>query len=333
MKVCLYLEANDLLGQSGIGTAIIRQQQALEKAGVEFTTNPADKDYDLIHINTFLPKSLLYAKRMKKQGKRVILHAHTLDVDTKNSFTLSNEIMPFLKRYLRYFYSQADHIICPSEYAKNMLIQYGLRNNMSVVSNGVDLGRFSFDEKKRAAYRERYNLEGMVPFSVGHVFLRKGVRSFVGVAKSFPNTFVWFGKVYSKFLVSSREVEELIRKRPENVIFTGYVDDILAAYCAGDVFFFPSQAETQGIVILEAMACERPVLIRDLPVFDGWLKHDHDCLKAKNDEEFVLYLDKLINEGGLRKRLVSNAKETVKEHSLEKVGLELKSVYEKVLGS
>ena len=331
MKVCLYLEASDLLAKSGIGTALNQQKKALQKAGVGYTTDPHEEDYDIIHINTFLPKSLLYAKKMKEKGKKVILHAHTLDVDTENSFTFSTQVSPLLRKYLKYFYRHADHIICPSEYAKGVLKKYGLKNEISVVSNGVDLDRFYFDNEKRKKYRSEYKLKDVVPFSVGHVFIRKGVKTFVEVARSFPNTFVWFGRVYSKFLVSSRDVEKLMKKKPKNVIFTGYVNDIVAAYCAGDIFFFPSMAETQGIVILEAMACKRPILIRDMPVFEGWLKHDYDCLKAKNDEEFVFYLDKLINNEGLRKKLISNASKTVEEHSLEKVGQELKKVYEKVL--
>jgi len=318
------------LRKSGIGVALERQKKALEKAGVEYTTNPRD-DYDIIHINTILPKSLLYAKLAKDKGKKVVMHAHTLEEDTRNSFTMSNTLAPVFKKYLRFFYGQADHIICPSEYAKKQLEEYGLEQGITAVSNGVELDKFEFSEKKRKAYRERYELDGIVPFSVGHVFVRKGVKTFIDVARGFDQQFVWFGNVFHGALVKSKELEEALKSKPENVRFTGYVDNILAAYSAGDIFFFPSLAETQGIVILEAWAMGRPVLIRDLPVFRDWTHDEKDCLRAKTDDEFREYLRQLMEDRKLRDNLVKEGKKAVKEHSMEKVGLQLKGVYEEVL--
>lgn len=332
MKVCLYLEGSSLLKRSGIGVALERQRKALEKAGVEYTLDPKG-DYDVIHINTIFPKSLYYANLARKRGKKVIMHAHTLEEDTRNSFTMSNTIAPLFKRYLGFFYSQADHIICPTPYVKKQLETiYGIKKPITAISNGVDLERFKFSEEKRKAYREKYKLGEIVPFSVGHVFMRKGVKTFINVARDFKNQFVWFGNYFSGALVSSKELEKAISSKPPNVMFTGYVDDILAAYSAGDIFFFPSTAETQGIVILEAWAMERPVLIRDLPVFGDWTHDGKDCLRAKDDEDFKKKLRMLIDDEGLRKRLVEEGKKTVKEHSMDKVGLKLKSVYEEVLG-
>jgi len=330
MKVCLYLEGNELLKRSGIGVALSRQKRALDAVGVEYTTDPKD-DYDIIHINTIFPKSLAYAKLAKSRGKKVIMHAHTLEEDTRNSFTMSNTIAPVLRRYLQYFYGQSDHLVCPSQYAKERLIEYGMKQGISVISNGVDLEKFKFDEAKRRDYRERYELEGVVPFSVGHVFMRKGVKTFIDVARSFDNQFVWFGNVFGGALVSDKDLEAAIKNKSGNVRFTGYVDDIFAAYSAGDIFFFPSNAETQGIVILEAWAMERPVLIRDLPVFSDWTHDGKDCLKAKDDGDLVEKLHMLIEDDGLRKKLVSNGKKTVQEHSMEKVGTQLKGMYERVL--
>jgi 1,2-diacylglycerol-3-alpha-glucose alpha-1,2-glucosyltransferase len=330
MKVCLFLEASDLFGHTGIGSALEHQKMALELAGVSYTTDPKD-EYDILHINTIGPMSLLYAKKMKSRGKKIIMHAHTLEEDTRNSFTFSTSFSPLFRRYLKFFYKQADLIITPSEYTKMKLGEYGLKNDIAAISNGVDLDKFHFDKSRREDYRGKYALSGTVPFSVGHLFPRKGVKTFINVARGFDNTFVWFGRRFGKILVGSRELDSEIRNKPDNVIFTGFVEDIVAAYCSGDIFFFPSLAETQGIVILEAMATKRPVLIRDLPVYEGWLKHGRDCLKASNDGEFTHYLDSLINDRRLRGKLVSNANKTVKGHSLDKVGDRLREVYEGVL--
>ncbi len=332
MKVCLYLEGAELLKKSGIGVALKRQMSALDKAGVEYTTDPLG-DYDVIHINTIFPRSLAYAKLAKDKGRKVIMHAHTLEEDTRNSFTFSNTIAPLFKKYLQYFYKQADHVICPTPYVKGVLErEYGITKPITAVSNGVDLEKFKFSAEGRKKYRERYKLEDIVPFSVGHVFMRKGVKTFINVARDFPNNeFMWFGNYFKGGIAKNAELDAAISTKPKNVRFTGYVDDIFAAYSAGDIFFFPSMAETQGIVILEAWAMERPVLIRDLPVFSGWTHDGKDCLKADSDDEFKEKLKLLMDDEKLRKKLVAEGKKTVQQHSMEKVGAQLKKVYGDVL--
>ena len=330
MKVCLYLEGNTFLKKSGIGVALKRQMTALDKAGIEYTTNPRD-DYDILHVNTILPKSLFYAKLAKSRGKKVIMHAHTLEEDTKNSFTGSNTIAPVLRKYLQYFYKHSDHIITPSQYAKEMLLEYGLKVPITPISNGVDLETYKPSKEGRDAYRKNYCLDGIVPFSVGHVFMRKGVKTFINVAKDFDNKFVWFGNVFNSAMVKNKEMADAICNKSDNVEFTGYVDDILAAYSAGDIFFFPSLAETQGIVILEAWAMGKPVLIRDLPVFKDWTHDGKDCLRAGGDEDFKEKLRLLIDDEKLRKKLVKEGSKAVKAHGIEKVGQQLRKTYEEVL--
>lgn len=38
-----------------------------------------------------------------------------------------------------------------------------------------------------------------------------------------------------------------------------------------DAFFFPSREETEGIVVLEALASRQHLVLRDIPVYDGWV--------------------------------------------------------------
>ena len=78
--VLLYTEGEKVIGKSGLGKAIKHQMIALDEENVLYTTNPHDS-YDILHINTYFPKSYLFAKRAKKQGKKIVYHAHSTEED------------------------------------------------------------------------------------------------------------------------------------------------------------------------------------------------------------------------------------------------------------
>jgi 1,2-diacylglycerol-3-alpha-glucose alpha-1,2-glucosyltransferase len=329
MKVCLYQEQEALLKKSGIGRAVEHQRMALELNDVEWTKDIKD-DFDLIHVNTVGPKSLYLAKKMKSEGKKVVMHAHTTVEDFKNSFWFSNALAAPMKKYLKYFYNQGDLVICTAEYTRRVLVKHGVTTELMTISNGINVERFKNIEQKRGPSREKYSLEGTVPFSLGHVFARKGVPTFVNVAKKFPNTFMWFGTIYRN--LGSRDMLNLVNNAPKNVIFAGYVDNTVA-YSAGDIFFFPTTCEHQPLAVLEAIAAKKPMLLRDIPAFDGWLIHNENCLKVRDEEDFAGQLRELMDNKRLRKDLSRNAYRLVRMHSLKNVGAMLKEAYERVLNN
>ena len=67
MKVLLYLEGKSVLQKSGIGRALQHQMHALDLAGIPYTTDILG-DYDVVHINTYGPRSLLLFARGKGLG-------------------------------------------------------------------------------------------------------------------------------------------------------------------------------------------------------------------------------------------------------------------------
>jgi len=78
------------------------------------------------------------------------------------------------------------------------------------------------------------------------------------------------------------------------------------------------------------MACGKPVVLRDIPVFEEFYTHGHDCLKCSTHEEFREALDRLAVSPDLRRRLGENARETASEHSLSRVGEKLVDAYGEV---
>ena len=347
MRVLNYLEIESRLDRSGIGTSTDQQRAALARTDVEVLTSPWQggsppgalrsglagdgvfRDYDVAHCNLIGPGSLAVARHAKRNDIPLVLHSHVTSEDFAESFRGSNYLADPLRYYLRWFYSQADLVLCPSEYTKRTLLDYPVDAPIRPVSNGVDSDSLQGYEQFRAETRDEYDLDGLVVFAVGNVFERKGLTDFCELAAQTDYEFVWFGP-YDSGPQASQTVRYWLRNHPDNVTFTGWMDDKRAAFGAGDVYLFPAKKENQGIAVLEAMACGKPCILRDIPVFREFYEHEYDCLFCETREEFVAALDRLVENPDLRERLGENARETAAEHSLDRVGERLVSAYEEV---
>lgn len=335
-KVCLNLEYKRFMGgifYKNIGTGVLssykNQMRILDNQKIEYTERTKDKDYQIIHINLMGPMALYYIKRDRKKGRKIISYAHNTPEDFKNVFRFSNLVEPLFKKFLVYMHNQVDLVICPSEYTKSLMDNHGIKAPLVPMSNAVDTKKYAFDEAKRKNARKKYNLKSVTVFSVGLVLPRKSPDTMISLAKKFPkNDFVWFGKIYSGLLA-----KKLPKKLPKNIQFTGFVDDIQAAFSAGDIFVFPSYEENEGMVILEAAAAGRPIVVRDIPVYQGWLRHGENCFKAKNQKEFEQYIGMLIKDKKLRDKMGKEALKLAQNNSIEKIGERLEKIYSDLLKS
>ena len=348
MRVCNYLELEGQLDRSGIGTSVRHQRTALADTDVEVCTSPWREDslpwalggavafddpvfrhYDVAHCNMIGPGSVAVARHALRTDTPLVLHAHVTREDFRDSFRGSNLVAPALGEYLQWFYSQADLVLCPSAYTRGILEDYPVEAPIEPVTNGVDIESLAGFEATRDEYRERYDLEGMVVFAVGNVFERKGLSTFCELAQATDYDFAWFGP-YDDGPQASRAVAKWTSDPPENVTFTGWVDDIRGAYGAGDVYLFPTKAENQGIAVLEAMACGKAVVLSDIPVFREYYEDGHDCLICSDRTEFRAALDRLAADPDLRERLGENARATARAHSLDRVGRRLVEIYDRL---
>ena len=330
--VCVYQDPT-MYGVHGITAAVKQQRKALRENGVEVKKKP-EEPYDVIHINWPGPISYLRLKQAQRRGKMGVVFAHS-GKDIEGGFTLSSYLeKPFIK-WLSALYDSGDRIIAPSEYTKEMIADFGVdQSKTRVVSNGVDLSKVEYSEEGRQKYRERFDLNRPTVIVVGQVIPRKDITTFVKVASELPEyQFIWYGHRMNRLFMFDQKMDRAIKNSPENVQFTGYVEDIGAAFSSGDLFFFPSKEENEGIVLLEAAAHGLPIVTRDLPAYRGWLEDGRNCLKGGAKEEFVDLIRQIAENEDLKKELTEAAKETARRHGLKRIGEKYLEVYEEYMGS
>lgn len=326
MCVLIYQGDLDVVGNSGVGEAVRHQMSALEKAGVPFTTNPED-DYEIVHINTVLPKSYYFACKAKREGKKVIYYGHSTEDDFRNSFRGSNVLAPLFKQWIARCYRSGDIVITPTEYSKHILQSYGLERPIYAVSNGIDLEAYQKTPEARRRFRAVYNFseEDKVVMSAGHYIERKGIDDFIAAARMLPQyQFIWFGYTPPSLIPAS--IAEAMEHKPDNLQFPGYVDGahLRDAYAGADLFMFMTHEETEGIVLLEALAGKLPVLLRDIPIYED-LEDGRVVYKATDTASFVSRCQAIL-EGRLPD-LSEEGYKVAKEKSLLNVGRQLKAIY------
>lgn len=330
MKISHYFEWEDHI-TGGHLQSVKNQRKILDQKNINYTTEP-DLDADILHLNNMGPKSIYYARKAKKKDIPVVIHTHQTAEDFEESFIFSNILAKPMKPYLKYAYSLADHLICPSEYNKETIEDYSDAPK-SVISNGFDPDKLEGFEELRDEYLEKYDIEPPVVFNVGHVIKRKGLESFIETAREMPELdFVWFGFLNplgegSSSILQGWQTKKMVDNAPENCTFTGYINDIRGGFAAGDIFFFPTKNENEGIALLESMACGKPPLVRDIETFE-WMEDGENCLKS--EEDFKQQLEKL-KDPDLRQQIGQKAKEKSREFELDQIGDELVSVYKDLI--
>lgn len=333
MKVLLYTEGLKTIGKSGLGKAIKHQMKALENENIDYTLDPKD-DYDILHINTYFPKSYFLAKKAKRQGKKIVYHAHSTEEDYKDGFIMAKQTSKLFKWWLIKCYSLGDVIITPTPYSKRLLEGYkGLEDKkIFAISNGIEIEFFKRDEKLGKKFRKDYGIKNneKVIIGIGLYIERKGIVDFVELARRMPEyKFIWFG--YSPLSAATKKVRDAVNTKLDNLTFAGYVEQevIKGAMSGCDLYLFPTLEETEGIPIIEACACKTNALIRDIGVFEDWLIDGKNVYKAKNIDEFEEKIKKILN--GELSPVAEKSYEVSLKRDLKEIGKELKKVYEEVI--
>ncbi|MDO5663465.1 MAG: glycosyltransferase [Brachybacterium sp.] len=323
-----------LATQSGIGEAIRHQERTVRSLGHTVVRSPL-RPFDVVHLNTPFPDSPLIATWARLRRRPVLVWAHSTEEDFRDSFTGANRLAPWFRRWIAAIYRQGDAVITPTAYSRSLIIRpaYGIRRNIHVLSNGVDTDFFRPDPTARGRLRRSLRLrkEAPVVMSVGIQMVRKGILDWVELARRMPEvTFLWYGRTDPRLITA--QVARAVAAAPPNCRFPGYVrpEVLRDAYAGADAFCFLTQEETEGIVLLEALACGTPVVVRDIPIYHDWLPDGQAThLVAGRAEAFVAGVENRLRRllGGDLPDLTTAGRLAAEEVDLRRVAERLAEIY------
>ena len=301
-------------------------------------------DVDIVHTHFTTPPGdlagLWYAKRKKDIPFVVTYHG---DGQENYGRFIRRVIVSFHNKYLvDKILSYADVIISPSEYYINeskFLRKY--RDKIIGIPYGINLGDFDVPYSKEEC-REKLGLpidKNLILF-VGNLIPYKGpdilVKAMPIIAKEVPDielVFVGSGKMRS-------ELEDLSKKLgvEKNVRFAGFIGDVTIKtlyYKAADVFCLPSTMSTEsfGIVNLEAMACNVPIVASKIGGIPGVVTDGENGLLVppRDSEALADAIIYLLENGDVREKMGKNGREKVEDYSWEKNAEEMEKVYKRVI--
>lgn len=298
-----------------------------------------DNRFDIIHFNDisywFLKKRLLKAPNVITvhhlikdaiRYNRPSLFSRIRDMGGENSF-----LIPFIqKRCIKY----SDRIIAVSNFTNKQIIKtYGVSpEKIDVVYNGISQDGYSFTEKELEEARRNLNLDEIpVLLFVGRVNdKRKGLDILL---KAFKIT---LEKIDATLLIIGGGDQSQARKLAqsleiyENIVFTGFVDDLTLKKCyvLCDVYVCPSRLEGFGLTILEAMAARKPIIATNVGAIPEILNHGV-LVPSENEYALSKAIVKLLNNN--ENAYGQSTFSRVKEFTWNRAGKNVVKVYRKCL--
>lgn len=230
-----------------------------------------------------------------------------------------------------------DALVVPSRAMLDVLRDYGIQTPAEVIPTGIDLDQFSQGDGLRFRARHDIPPERPVLVLVSRLAFEKNIefilRALVRIKAEVPDVLL----VIAGEGPAQRDLERLAEQLglADNTRFLGYLNrdgSLEDCYRAGAAFLFASRTETQGLVLLEAMALGVPVVSTAIMGTKEVLGDGQGALIAEEDEaDFAGKAVRLLKEPTLRKRLAREAVEHAHDWSAPVLADRLLKFYERVI--
>jgi 1,2-diacylglycerol 3-alpha-glucosyltransferase len=240
------------------------------------------------------------------------------------------------RRFSRNQCNNLDALVVPSHVMLEVLGAYGVTVPMEVIPTGIELDKLAGGDG--AAFRARHGIAPGRPtlVHVGRVAFEKNIdfllRALQRVRQQIPDVLL----VISGEGPAVKHLRGLAARLEldANVLFVGYQDRtqaLLDCYRAGDVFVFASRTETQGLVLLEAMALGVPVVAAAILGTRDILAAEKGALVAElREDDFAGKILALLENRALRERLGREGRGYAREWAAERMAERMAHFYGQV---
>jgi len=280
-----------------------------------------------------------FALRLSRQHAiPLVFTYHCMFEQYVHDWPIQNEgVKRFMVKLAAGYSNLVDQVIVPSESVQEILLKRGVKTPMEVIPTGVDADRFSKGDGKAFRQRNQIPLDALVVGHAGRLAPEKNLEfvanCMVELLKKDPRVHALIvGKGPSETMIKDVFVKAGLEKR---LHLTGVLQyqHLVDAYFAMDVFAFASLSETQGIVLIEAMAAGLPVVALDAPGAREVIEDYHNG-RLLNEMDQKSFVDALIwslsrtpEELKAMKQVV---RMTVQKYPIKSVAKHMLEIYDKI---
>lgn len=288
-----------------------------------------DFDPDLVHIANPWFGGIAMIYYAQALNKPLVMSFHTHLMAMARFYKLGFLQTPLWGIH-RYIYRKADYRVATS---KRIVSELEAQNfgDTGLWRRGVDTDVFAprlDDPMMRARLTDGHPERTLLLF-VGRVAAEKQIEQITHILDRIPEThlaIVGDGPFRP-------DLEEKFEGR--NVTFAGYLagEDLTAAYCAADIFVFPSAIETFGLVVAEAMAVGLPVVssrVGGVPELIESGKNGY-IFEVNDIDQMVAYVQELVGDADRRRTMGQAAIESVQGLTWDAINDDLLADYARVI--
>ena len=291
---------------------------------------------DLIHVQTPFLAHYAAAKVARKLKLPLILSYHTLFEEYFHHY------IPFLpaallkaiaRRISRNQCNEVDSVIVPSTAMQDRLQDYGVKKPMQILPTGIPLDKFNAGDGLH--FRKQHNIPPQRPIAlfVGRVAYEKNIsfllESLEIARLQMPDILLVITGDGPALEYLRREAHH--RQLDDNVLFLGYMDrlrELPDCYASANVFVFASRTETQGLVLIEAMAMGVPVVALSRMGTTDILAARRGAVVPDDDPEiFAHELTALLQDPDRQEKLAQEAREHARRWDETVLARRLAAVY------
>ena len=294
-------------------------------------------EFDVIHAHDWL---VAYAAKTLKHSYNIPLVSTIHATEAGRNSGIRDSQQKYINDTEWMLTYESTEVIVNSNYMKGELQRlFGLPfEKINVVPNGVNLLLYSGIDRDYE-FRRRYAMDNeKIILFVGRLVYEKGVQHLIAAMPKILN-----GYHDAKLVIAGKGgmMDELKQEANalglgDKVYFTGYINgkDVPKLYKAADVAVFPSTYEPFGIVALEAMLSERPIVVSDIGGLNEIVQHRENGMKcyAGNANSIADSILELLYNPELCANLTKKAKAKVRnEYNWNKIAQDTHFIYQKAI--